>query len=118
MAGPVAGDEQAGRVVDARDCGAAAVPLAAVLVVRGGPGGPGWSWWSGTVTRWSGLSWRVTAAWSPPPGPGAVPGRERFVLQDVVPAPESPANNDILAYKAAVAALRTAVAGPGGRQSR
>ena len=34
MAGPVAGDEQAGRVVDARDCGAAAVPLAAVLVVR------------------------------------------------------------------------------------
>src|SRR6266516_1450691 len=86
-----------------------------VLVVRGGPG---WSWWAGTVTRWSGLSWRVTAAWSPPPGPGPWPGRERFVLQDVVPAPESPANNDILAYKAAVAALRTAVAGPGGRQSR
>src|SRR5438034_5838135 len=49
---------------------------------------------------------------------GPWPGRERFVLQDVVPAPESPANNDILAYKAAVAALRTAVAGPGGRQSR
>ena len=46
MAGPVAGDEEAGRVVDARDCGAAAVALAAVrvvLVVRGGPGGPGWS---------------------------------------------------------------------------
>jgi len=33
MAGPVAGDEEAGRVVDARDCGAAAVALAAVRVV-------------------------------------------------------------------------------------
>ena len=46
MAGPVAGDEEAGRVVDARDCGAAAVALAAVRVVLVGPG---WSWWSGVV---------------------------------------------------------------------
>src|SRR6266516_5202935 len=39
------------------------------------------------------------------------PGRERLVLQDVVPAPEIPTNNDILEYKAAVAGPRAAVAG-------